>query len=455
MTACGPARSLLVVASLSLGQSLSAQPVAAQEAIRAYESCKCADAAALERFAAQGSPAAQRVLATAYETGGGVARSNQQAIAWYKRAVGGGDQIARERLASLYRRLGLDEEAAGLLGGAAGERSTAEALYQSALLELRPASGRQPDYARARALLVRAAQSGHVAAAREVGLMLLNGQGGSADSEAGIKLLELAFGRGDGAAALELGDYYQKTSDDLARARAEMWYRLATERGRAEGHLRIGALHERGRSRGLAGRGYSPYYSRALEAYKQAAASGKPEIVLTARTRIEAMARKLESENREHRWANFEEQRLDSSAVTYNGTPPDSFEGVQMCAEQNKPPARLASLINRCSPLASASSTPCEWVAAGWSYFQPGECKRLRLGLYWRAHLAIQRKNEKGEWYSDVLTGGELFLDCGKGDRDFLIMAEERMGKRCAPDGLVIYNATVEGKTNTKLTITF
>lgn len=380
----GAARSLLVVASLSLSQSLGAQTVTAQEAIRAYEKCRCADAAAsLERFAAQGNPAAQRVLATAYETGGGVARNNNQAIAWYKRAVEGGDQVARERLASLYRRLGLDEEAAGLLRGvAAGEKTSAETLYESALLELRPVGSRQPNYARARALLVRATQAGHVAAAREAGLMLISGQGGPADSETGIKLLELAFKSGDVAAALELGDYHRSTDDPLARARAEVWYGLAAKSGRAEGHLRIGALYEQGRSRGLAGRGYSPYYSRALEAYRQAAASGKPEVVLTARTRIEAMARKLESENREHGWANLEERQLDSSGVTYTEKPPDEFEGVQMCAEENKPPARLASLVNRCSPLASASSTPCEWIAAGWSYFQPGECKRLRLGMY-------------------------------------------------------------------------
>lgn len=34
-------------------------------------------------------------------------------------------------------------------------------------------------------------------------------------------------------------------------------------------------------------------------------------------------------------------------------------------------------------------------------------------------------------------------------------MTEVQMGKRCASDRLNIYNATVEGKTNTKLTITF
>lgn len=165
------------------------------------------------------------------------------------------------------------------------------------------------------------------------------------------------------------------------------------------------------------------------------------------------------------------ENALDESKVTYKYTWSGAKAEVILCNdEDNKTQARVASLIYSCPMSRLGQADQCEWIAAGWSYFQPGQCKALRFGHDLDAFLSIETYRN-GKWKPGIYAGNhdsgsnipngdsffgpvKPFLDCGVQSKNFRIRSPQRLGENCiAKHGdAIIYNAFVRGKLGTKFT---
>lgn len=103
----------------------------------------------------------------------------------------------------------------------------------------------QGDYVTARQNLEKLSDFGIPDAQRRLGRLLLAGQGGPADPERGVKLLELAAMNGETKAFLELGKAYEKGNGVTRNsAKALSFYQKALDHGVPGAAFQIGAYYE-------------------------------------------------------------------------------------------------------------------------------------------------------------------------------------------------------------------
>jgi TPR repeat protein len=127
----------------------------------------------------------------------------------------------------------------------AAEAADPRATYLLGLICLRGDSGAAPDPARARELLVRAAERGQPDAMFEYSLLLLWGRGGPED-EAGARLWERrAAEAGHARACLNLGAHAARARD-ADPSEVALWYQRAAEAGSAEAAARLSRMYAAG-----------------------------------------------------------------------------------------------------------------------------------------------------------------------------------------------------------------
>ncbi len=442
------------------------------EMVRNYDGCHCRQAfVQLEAAARNGDVVAQRYAGIAYEDGLAIPASLAQALSWYKRAANLGDHTSAIKMASLYRRLGLEAEAKTLLQAERGGPQDADALYELAQMETKTGDTKPGDQALARQLYLTAAKEGNSAASRELALMLINGTGGPADAPTGLKLLKTAAENGNAQAALDMGHLAEDSDSGMeAGLLAPAWYELAAKLGREEGYLRAAEMFSHGRMRGMAGVGYSPNYKQVIDWYTRAAASRQQDVVLIARNQLLQIALARDREAKDANLSDLGETQLDSSGVTLANGLSQREPGVELCRGQDHPQARIASLRNNkrlafgtMLDIGSFMTAGGEWTYAGWSYFQPGQCKWVKIGTDGAVDLAIQEKNRNGKWetaidqavrQSDSEAHDVFEEDCGTSEDNFIIFSEKRMGKRCLGPH-IFYNLRIQNKVNTRFRLNF
>jgi hypothetical protein len=457
---------VLLVGLLPVALHAQSRPLDA--AIKQYETCHCTEAAAkIELAAEQGSVLAMRNTGIINEEGTAVRRNYLQAVNWYRRAAAAGDHIAAVRLASLLHRLGQDEEAKNLLQREITGPAGAQALFELGQIAATPTTGAPPDFAKARSLYQQASRGGDMAATRELGWMMAKGVGGPANPEQGNKLLRAAATDGDANAMLMMGDIARDNPDRVtASILAPGYYETVGKNGNPEGYFRAAAMFEFSRIRGLGGVGYSPNYQRILGWLERAAASADPLAAMNARARIVDIARDRATEAKKsiNMIQDLDEVRTDPSGVTTLNDPDNASAGLLLCLDKKRTAGRVASLTRRCAAsLGNPSKGPlidisCEWVAAGYSYFAPGQCKWARGGAFNEIYLSVQFQQD-GKWSAEPIVDNQDKLqpyerDCGDPENNFLFFTDKKMGTECL-GRQIFYNLHSVVPPHTKLTLSF
>ncbi|WP_158583480.1 tetratricopeptide repeat protein [Salinisphaera sp. Q1T1-3] len=187
-----------------------------------------------EKSAAQGDPQGQYGLAYSYANGEGVPQDIDRAIALLEKSDAQDYTRATNLLGEIYA--GLFDE-------------------------------RHEDFTRARALFERAAAVGNAGARRNLGLMLINGQGGAAEPERAIALLQ-PEAADDPISASALGlAYEQGMGIPIDKVRAARWYKISADHGYGPAQINIGKLYHMGD-------GVERDYAAAARYYRMAAEQG-------------------------------------------------------------------------------------------------------------------------------------------------------------------------------------
>ena len=142
------------------------------------------------------------------------------------------------------------------------------ATAQADLWEDAKAAHFRGDYATALRLYRPLAETGHVGAQFNLGVMYESGQGVPQDDAEAMKWFRLAAAQGHARAQGSLGFMYDNgrgVPQDYAEA--VKWYRLAAEQGVAEAQYNLGVMYDNGR-------GVPQDYAEALKWYRLAAAQG-------------------------------------------------------------------------------------------------------------------------------------------------------------------------------------
>ncbi|MBS0296467.1 MAG: sel1 repeat family protein [Proteobacteria bacterium] len=157
-------------------------------------------------------------------------------------------------------------EGAAQAGLGSGAHNYAQCFYDG--------SGRRRDLAQARAWYAKAIGFGFVQSRCALGNMLVRGEGGEKNAEAGLKLCREGAEAGDANAQTDLGEYYlngQVLPRDFAQAHA--WFEKAAAQGHANALFHLGSMSWNGdgtpKDRAQAGRWY-----------RQAYEAGRPEAAL-------------------------------------------------------------------------------------------------------------------------------------------------------------------------------
>ncbi|MBI5107793.1 MAG: SEL1-like repeat protein [Rhodocyclales bacterium] len=186
--------------------------------------------------AALGHVAAASLAGTFHEEGRGTAKSRDEAFRWYRQAAEQGDAAA---LAALARLLppGNTEVMSYLHRSA--NAGNPDGQYQ--LGHYLAAAGVSQNLAEAGEWFKKAAAQGHVGAQVAAALLMLEGQGGKPDRQAGMAVLEKAAAMNDPVANFLLGREHlqaEKSNPDAARRPL----RLAATAGHREAQYLYGAL---------------------------------------------------------------------------------------------------------------------------------------------------------------------------------------------------------------------
>lgn len=159
------------------------------------------------------------------------------------------------------------------------EAGDANAQYAYAVC-LENGIGVPRDFAAAEKLLRQAAEQGHRAAQKALGMMLtMRGLPEDVHAE-GIRWLEKALAAGDSSAALELGDFYVTRFNPAPEAKqadvrkARELYEKALAAGSAEAKFRLGLIIEEGKD------GSQPDVERGVKLIEEAAAEGSVEAMV-------------------------------------------------------------------------------------------------------------------------------------------------------------------------------
>ncbi len=229
------------------------QRVERAEAQRREQARQLALAEATQRDQARaqaGDASAMSSLADRYATGDGVPRDDQEALAWYRRAVDAGDARAMTALARRFERgpgATRDFAQALALYRRAGEAGDAEAMYELGVIDQLGVGGKMDDV-QAAAWFRRAAEAGSSKAANEVGKAFLWGRQVAKDPAQAIAWFRRSADAGDGMFWL-YHIYNRGYGVPVDEAAAEPWlrkaaeaYRKAADRGDADAMASLAAL---------------------------------------------------------------------------------------------------------------------------------------------------------------------------------------------------------------------
>lgn len=228
-------------------------------------------AAALAEFrplAEQGDARAQAQYARMMALGQGMPTDLVTSLDWYEKSAAQGDAEGQYGLAYSYAHgEGVSQNVARAVELL--KKADAQGYDRATTLlgEIRAGQfdDRHRDPARARALFERAAQAGNDGARLNLGLMLINGQGGPAEPERAIDLLKAqASSYPEAAGALGLAyEHGQGVSADIDQA--ARWYKIAADRGYGPAQISIGKLYQTGKGVERDGAAAAAYYRMAAE----------------------------------------------------------------------------------------------------------------------------------------------------------------------------------------------
>ena len=196
--------------------------------------------------AAAGNPSAMALLGARYETGQGVAQSDEQAVNWYRKSAEAGDAAGMAGLGAMY-------------------------YYGTGLPSMMPKyyGTKEPENeAQARIWWSKAAEAGNSRAIYGMGNLHFFGQAGlPEDKTLGVAWYEKAVAAGEQPAMVTLGTHY--LSEDN-HERALFYYRMASDAGSTEGMIGLAYMHGNGK-------GVAKDESEALSWYRKAAATGSSD----------------------------------------------------------------------------------------------------------------------------------------------------------------------------------
>jgi TPR repeat protein len=204
----------------------------------------------LQAAADRGEPDAQWKLGGLCAYGVGVARSDVEALKWFRRAADQGSSNAQVSLGVMYDKgKGVERDQAEALQWyqKAADQGNANGQYNLGLMYLEGA-GTSQDYSRAMLWFGTAAQQGDADAQDALGDMFLFGKGVAESDAEAIRWYRKAADQGLASAQASLGFIYE-FSESLPDNLEEgvRWYRLAADQGNAEGQYRLGLLYRDGR----------------------------------------------------------------------------------------------------------------------------------------------------------------------------------------------------------------
>lgn len=236
----------------------------------------------LLRAADAGECRAATTLGWMYEKGFGVARSDDDALRWYRRAARGDDALAQANLGRLLLMLQGDEalpearemfERSAVRGEAAGQYNLGLLFFDRAstlrdergacawflkaaqqghpggqialALCLTHGAGVEQDMEAARGWLAEATVSGDPVGNFYHGRLLAQGEGGPVDQVKALAAYRVAAAAGHREAQLAVAQMLA-AGDEMARREALDWYRLAAESGHRTAMNRLGELHRDG-----------------------------------------------------------------------------------------------------------------------------------------------------------------------------------------------------------------
>jgi TPR repeat protein len=255
---------------------------------------------------AANDPGVQTLVGYHYADGEGVAKSDAEAVKWFRKAADAGDALGQVSLGTRYQfGLGLpkDEDQALKWYRKAAEQEYANAQYriggmyydglgvakdyQEAMKWYRKAAeqdnaaaqtniggmyyngqGVAQDYKEAMQWYKKAAERGYAVAQTNIGVMYYKGQGVAQDYKEAMQWYKKAAEQGDAAVQNEIGSMYAKGQGVVKdHDEAMKWFKKAAEQGNAVAQFNIGQMYYNGQ-------GVAKDYKEAIQWYKKAAEQG-------------------------------------------------------------------------------------------------------------------------------------------------------------------------------------
>lgn len=134
--------------------------------------------------------------------------------------------------------------------------------------------GRAQDHAKARALYLKAAEAGWRMSFCAYGKMLVEGQGGPADPEEGLRLCRMTALLGDKDALTDYGIYLLNgTGTERDPATARFMLERAAEQGQASAAFLLGQIHIKGDGTPVSPKAAGEWFAKAYDAGRRDAAS--------------------------------------------------------------------------------------------------------------------------------------------------------------------------------------
>lgn len=223
------------------------------------------EAVRLYRIAAEaGHPGAQASLGLAYDLGkGGVAKSDQEALVWYRKSVKQKDRLGQYLLGTMYEDgQGVNKD---LNEALRLYRLSAAQDYDPAVQKLRKLEAATAPPA---APPAPAAPTMSADEAYRLGGKNWNGDGVAKNEAEAVRLFRIAAMQGHAAAATDLGFAYEfgrGVTTNLGEA--VRWYKAGAEGGNLIGQTNLGYMYD-------SGRGVNQDYAQAAYWYRRAANAG-------------------------------------------------------------------------------------------------------------------------------------------------------------------------------------
>jgi TPR repeat protein/formylglycine-generating enzyme required for sulfatase activity len=227
------------------------------------------------KAAEKNNPEGMYNLGTMYANGRGVAKDDAQAVAWFRKAAEKNSPEGMYSLGTMYDAgRGVAKDDAQAL---AWYRKAAEKGHPQGMNDLGAmydaGQGVAQDYAQAVAWYRKAAEKGESAGMNNLGAMYANGRGVAKDDKQAVAWFRKAADKGDPRGTCNLGIMYANgrgvREDDK---QAVAWYRKAAEKGEPQGMNNLGLMYEHGQ-------GVAQDNTQAVTWYRKAAALGNEDAI--------------------------------------------------------------------------------------------------------------------------------------------------------------------------------